>query len=265
MKRFDIVDNGKNCCIRLRVYAGLNELLPEDRRFREFLYPMSGGNNVKHLVESAGIPHTEIDLLLLNGEPAGFDAAARDGDRLSVFPAFTRFGPVSPRPLRPGLGGVCRFVLDIHLGKLAVIMRLLGFDALFPGDVDDSVLAGISSGESRILLTCDRMLLKRKSVVHGCLVRSRSPEEQARQVLARFDLAGSVKPFSRCPRCSGLLADALKEEIAGMLQPLTLRYYEEFRRCVGCGAVYWKGSHYEALRSLLFRLGVREWEGMHMP
>lgn len=249
-------ETGRHGHILMRAYAELNDLLPADRRFREFGYPMTGGSNVKHLVESAGIPHTEIGLLLLNGEPAGFEAAACSGDRVSVFPAFSSLEPAFPQPLRPELDDPGRFVLDIHLGKLATILRLLGFDALFPGDVDDSVLAGISSAESRILLTCDRMLLKRRSVIHGCLVRSRFPEAQARQVIDRFDLAGAVNPFSRCPSCSCLLDFAAKEDVAGQLQPLTRKYYDEFRRCRGCGAVYWKGSHYGALRSLLARLGV---------
>ncbi len=242
--------------ILMRVYAELNDLLPPEWRHREFRYPMAGGSNVKHLVESAGIPHTEIALLLSNGEPVGFDTSMTSGDRLSVFPAFTCFRPGHALQLRPALIDTGRFVLDVHLGKLAVLLRLLGFDALFPGDVDDSVLAEISSAESRILLTCDRMLLKRSSVVHGCLIRSRMPEEQVRQVLDRYNLADSVKPFSRCPGCSGLLSCVAKENIAHLLQPLTRKYYNEFRCCSGCGAIYWKGSHYMALCALLHRLGV---------
>ncbi|MFO7627232.1 MAG: Mut7-C RNAse domain-containing protein [Candidatus Fermentibacteraceae bacterium] len=240
----------------MRVYAELNDLLPVEWRFCEFRYPMAGGNNAKHLVESAGIPHTEIALLMRNGTPVGFDASVEHGDRVSVFPAFTGLGPGPAHPLRPGLSDTGRFVLDVHLGKLAVLLRLLGFDALFPGDVDDSVLAEISSVDSRILLTCDRMLLKRGSVVHGCLIRSRRPEEQAREVLKRFSLADSVKPFSRCPRCSGLLSGVAKEDVAHLLKPLTRQHYNEFRRCSRCGAIYWKGSHYGALCSLLCRLGV---------
>lgn len=242
--------------ILMRVYAELNDLLPVEWRFREFRYPLTGGSRVKHLVESAGIPHTEIDLLLRNGEPVGFDASVARGDRVSVFPAFTGLRPGPAQPFRPGLSDSSRFVLDVHLGKLAVLLRLLGFDALFPGDVDDSVLAEISSVDSRILLTCDRQLLKRRSVVHGCLIRSRKPEEQARQVLDRYGLSNSVKPFSRCPGCSGLLSDVEKEDVVHLLQPLTRKYYDEFRRCTGCGAIYWKGSHYVALCSLLSRLGV---------
>jgi len=242
--------------ILMRAYAELNDLLPAEWRFCEFRYPMTGGSNVKHLVESAGIPHTEIALLMRNGEPVGFEATACHGDRVSVFPAFTGFRPGPPQPLRPGLSDTGRFVLDVHLGKLAVLLRLLGFDALFPGDVDDGILADISSVESRILLTCDRKLLMRKSVVHGCLIRSRNPEEQARQVLDRFGLAGSVRPFSRCPACSGFLSCVEKGEITHLLQPLTRTHYSEFRRCCQCGGVYWKGSHYPALCSLLERLGV---------
>jgi len=236
--------------ILMRVYAELNDLLPVEWRLREFRFPMAGGSSVKHLVESAGIPHTEVALLLRNGEPVGFDASVTCGDRVSVFPAFTGLRPGPPLLLRPVMTDTERFVLDVHLGKLAVLLRLLGFDALFPGDVDDRVLAEISSADSRVLLTCDRMLLKRNCVVHGCLIRSRMPEEQVRQVLDRYNLADSVKPFSRCPGCSGPLSCVAKDDIAHLLQPLTRKYYNEFRRCSGCGAVYWKGSHYMALCAL---------------
>lgn len=242
--------------ILMRAYAELNDLLPPRWRYSEFRYPLAGGSNVKHLVESAGIPHTEIALLMVNGVPVGFDSCADRNDRISVFPEFTGFRPGPSQSLRPMLIDAGRFVLDVHLGKLAVILRLLGFDAMFPGDVDDSILAGISSVDSRILLTCDRMLLKRNCVVHGCLIRSRRPEEQAMEVLNRFDLADSVRPFSRCPRCSGLLAAVAGKDVAHLLQPLTRRHYTEFSRCSLCGAVYWKGSHYMALCSLLGRLGV---------
>lgn len=244
--------------VTLRFYAELGDFLPEEKRGRAFRRPLPAGATVKHVIESAGVPHTEVELVLRNGESVGFGDRPRPGDRLSVYPVFESLD-VSPlvrvreEPLRK-----TRFVLDVHLGKLALILRLLGFDALFPGDCDDEELARISAETGRILLTRDIGLLKRRAVTHGCYIRSDDPAEQAGEVLDRLDLRGRVEPFRRCARCGGELQEVDKEEILHRLEPLTKRYYHEFRICPDCGRIYWKGSHYPALKKLLEDLGVDE-------
>lgn len=242
--------------VTVRAYAELNDFLAPGRRMRDFDYPLNGGRNMKHLLESAGIPHTEIEMILLNGNPAGFDATVSPGDRISVYPVFERMDLGTLARLRPEPLRRTRFVLDVHLGRLAVILRTLGFDALFPGNVDDGILAEISRTDDRILLTCDRMLLKRNSVTHGCCVRSRDPETQAGEILDRLELRRAVRPLTRCLRCSGALKNVEKSSVEHLLQPLTRRYYNEFTMCSGCGRLYWKGSHFPALLGLLDRLGV---------
>ncbi len=245
-------------CVTLRFYSELGDFLPPDKRGRAFRRQLPAGATVKHVVESAGVPHTEVELVLRNGESVGFDDRPEPGDRLSVYPVFESLD-VSPlvrvreEPLRK-----TRFVLDVHLGKLALILRLLGFDALFPGDVPDAELAEISSETGRILLTRDIDLLKRSAVTHGCYIRSDNPAEQAGEVLDRLDLREQVQPFRRCARCGGELRAVDKEEILHRLEPLTKRYYHEFRMCPECGRIYWKGSHYPALKKLLKDLGVDE-------
>lgn len=240
--------------VTIRVYAELNDFLRKEWRQREFSYPLTGGNNLKHLIESAGIPHTEVELILLNGLSVGFDFTVKTGDRISVYPVFESID-VSPvialraEPLRK-----TSFVLDVHLGKLATILRLLGFDAEYPGNVPDEELARISAEEGRILLTRDRMLLKRNLVTHGCFLHSQNPEEQAGEILDRLDLRRCVKPFSRCPECGGCLEPVDKEIILHRLEPLTRKYYKEFSMCSICSRIYWKGSHYDALIKLLERL-----------
>lgn len=242
--------------VTLRFYAELGDFLPEENRGRGFSQKLPAGATVKHVIEAAGVPHTEVELILRNGESVGFDERPKPGDRLSVYPVFESLDVaplvrVREKPLRK-----TRFVLDVHLGKLALILRLLGFDALFPGDVPDAELAGISAGTGRILLTRDIGLLKRSAVTHGCYIRSHDPAEQAEEVLDRLDLRGRVEPFRRCARCGGELEDVDKAEIIHRLEPLTKRYYDEFRVCTECGRIYWKGSHYPALRQLLEDLGV---------
>ena len=242
--------------VTVRIYAELNDFLPRDRRGRDFPCVLNGGPSIKHVVESLGIPHTEVEVLLVNGESVGFDRNLSDGDRVSVYPVFESMDVKPLLRLRPEPLREPRFVLDVHLGKLALFLRLLGFDAAFPGDVHDDELARISVEEGRILLTRDTMLLKRCMITHGCYIHSQDPEEQAVEILDRLDLRSSVRPFSRCPACGALLADAEKDDVLDRLEPLTKKYYHEFRECTGCGKVFWKGSHFSSLLELLERLGI---------
>ena len=242
--------------VTIRVYAELNDFLPKRWRFRSFSYPLNGGNSLKHLIESAGIPHTEIELILVNGNSVGLDATVNPQDRISVYPVFESIDVTPLIALRPEPLRKTRFILDVHLGKLALILRLLGFDAKFPGDIPDEELARISAEESRILLTRDTMLLKRNLVTHGCWLHSQDPEEQTIEILKRLDLMDSVKPFTRCPDCGALLESVSKDAILHRLEPLTKKYYNEFKTCTECGKIYWKGSHYEPLMKLLERLNI---------
>lgn len=231
-----------------RFYAELNDFLPQERRFVTFTYPFDLSPSVKDAIEALGVPHTEVDLILANGESVDFSYVLRDDDRISVYPVFesidiTPLVRVRPRPLRQ-----TRFVLDTHLGRLAVYLRMLGFDTLYRNDYRDEELARISSEERRILLTRDRGLLKRNAVTRGYCVRSTEPRQQLIEVLRRFDLFGSLAPFQRCLRCNGTLQPVRKEEVINRLPPRTRRYYDEFRICIRCGQIYWKGSHYQRMQ-----------------
>ena len=150
-----------------------------------------------------------------------------------------------------------RFVVDVNLGRLAWLLRLLGFDVWWSNDADDKTLADISLEQQRILLTRDRGLLKRRAVTHGLFVRSDHPEDQALDVIRRLDLRQRLAPLTRCVRCNGKLAPVSKDEVIDQLEPLTLRYYDDFSRCTECGRVYWPGSHYEKLVRLVERLRDR--------
>ena len=240
-----------------REEAGIDFLAPY-RRQKQFTMELRDSHSVKHVVESTGIPHTEVELILVNGVSVDFSHIVGHGDRISVYPVFESLD-VSPLiRLRPEPLRKTSFLLDVNLGGLTPILRLLGFDALFPGHMDDADLAEMACAEKRILLTMDRALLKRKIVIHGCLIRSQHPEEQAREVLNRLDLFGSIRPFSRCIRCNGLLESIDREKILERLEPLTRKYYTEFRICSSCEHIYWKGSHFSSLEGLIARLGDRQ-------
>lgn len=238
----------------LRFYAELNDFLPPEKRYCRFPCQFWVGGSVKDLIEAEGVPHTEVDLVLVNGESVDFSHQVRDGDRISVYPVFESLDispalKVRPRPLRE-----TRFVLDVHLGRLAGYLRMLGFDALYRGDYRDQELARISSAEGRILLTRDLGLLKHGAVRHGYAVRQTNPRQQAREVIRRFDLARSAAPFTRCLRCNQPLAPVAKESIRERLPETTRERYDEFRQCPGCDRLYWAGSHYQRMQRLVDEL-----------
>ena len=237
--------------VYLRFYAELNDFLPPERRQTVFAHPFSEHQTVKDLIESLGIPHTEVDLILIDGISVDFTYRPSSGDRISVYPVFealdiTPLLQVRPEPLREP-----KFVLDTHLGRLASYLRMLGFDTLYRNSFDDEELAEISAGEHRILLTRDRGLLKRSRVTHGYLVRSDDSREQVVEVLSRFDLFDSIKPFSRCMQCNELLEQAEPEAVKDRVPERVWRCCSEYSRCWGCGRVYWKGTHYHKMLKLI--------------
>ena len=237
----------------LRFYAELNDFLPAARRGRDVAVRFGAGATVKDVIESQGVPHTEVDLVLANGESVGFDHRLADGDRVSVYPVFEGLDISPVTRLRPAPLRVTRFVLDTHLGRLARYLRLLGFDSRYRRDFEDDELAQISLSEGRVLLTRDVGLLKRRMITHGYFIRESRPDDQVVEVLRRFDLAGAIQPFRRCMVCNGALHAVAKDEIAPALLPGTLRDFHEFWTCPGCRRVYWRGSHYERLAALVER------------
>jgi uncharacterized protein with PIN domain len=208
---------------------------------------LTGRTSVKDIVEACGVPHTEVDLILKDGEPADFSHVVGSQSDIDVFPIDS--GPVTNFPEnRLQLRDIRKFVADGHLGKLARDLRLLGIDVVYDRNAEDRQLVMISMGEDRALLTRDRRLLMHAAVHHGCYVRSQDPLEQTVQVVERFNLGASLTPFSRCLRCNAVLEAAEKAKIAHQLEPLTKIYYDQFRRCPQCAQVYWSGSHFGKLQ-----------------
>lgn len=237
----------------LRFYAELGDFLPRSQRQVTFVHRFAGHPSVKDLIESIGVPHPEVDLILANGEPVDFAYSVRSRDWISVYPKFrlVDIGPlerVGPPPLREA-----RFVLDTHLGRLASYLRVMGLDTLYRNGYADDELARISSETQRILLTRDPGLLKRRIVTYGYWVRETEPEHQLHEILTRFDLLAAVSPFRRCLRCNGLLEPVDKRKILDRLLPETREHYDEFWICPSCDQVYWRGSHYRRMEQLVRR------------
>jgi uncharacterized protein with PIN domain len=234
-----------------RFYEELNEFLPRGKRKQISSYTFSGAPSVKDAIEAQGIPHVEVDLILVNGISVDFSYKLRNEDSVSVYPVFESFDitPVThlrEKPLRD-----LKFVLDVHLGKLARYLRLTGFDTLYKNGYDDKDIIQISLEDERIILTHDLELLKNKLVTRGYWIRSQYPDEQLKEILQRFDAKNSLMLFKRCMECNTLLRDISKKDIIERLPLRTREYFHEFKNCPGCNRIYWKGSHYERMKKYI--------------
>jgi uncharacterized protein len=234
-----------------RFYEELNDFLPQALRKRAFPYRFSGTPAVKDAIEALGVPHTEVDLILVDGVSTGFSHRLHGGERVAVYPTFERID-VAPltrlraRPLRTP-----KFVADVHLGTLARYLRLLGFDTRYDNHCEDAELVRRSVEERRILLSRDVGLLKHRILTHAHYVRATSPEQQLDEVVSTLDLARKMKPFTRCMVCNGPLRRVAKRIVAAELPPRVRTHFRRFVRCATCRKVYWPGAHHPQLRRLV--------------
>lgn len=226
-----------------RFEAGLRPLLQHAHVHGEFDYAFNGPQSAKHLIESFGIPHTEIGGVQTGRGPVDLGYLVANGDTVEVSGQAAGSSSFEPR-----------FVLDGHLGRLNAHLRMLGLDCLYQNDYDDTTLLEVALADGRILLTRDRRLLMHKSIMAGYLPRSLEPLDQLQEVVHRYGLRSWIRPFQRCIRCNHLLEPVEKEEILARLEPLTKLYYNEFRICPNCKQIYWKGSHFDRMRQLIARL-----------
>lgn len=234
-----------------RFHAELNHFLPASKREISFSHYFEERASIKDMIEALGVPHPEVDAIAVNGKAVDFSYIVQDGDRIEVYPVSVSSEVSVEASVRPQLLSILRFVLDVHLGKLAASLRMLGFDTLYRNDYDDEELAQISASEQRILLTRDKGLLMRSLVTYGYYIRATNPEQQVVEVLQRFDLFAKVLPFQRCIRCNGLLEPVAKEEIVDQLPQKTRLSIDEFHRCRECRQIYWRGSHYERMQQFI--------------
>ena len=245
-------------CAWFRFYAELNDHLPPHQRYTTVEKPFSLPASVKDMIESLGVPHTEVDLVLVNGESSDFSRLIRNGDRVSVYPVFESMDITPVLRLRPEPLRDPKFVLDVHLGRLAGYLRMLGFDTLYANHADDHELVQIATQQRRILLTRDRGILKYSAVTHGYWLRETDSRRQAEEVVRRFDLARFLRPLTRCMVCNDLLRAVPKAEVAGLVPPRVppriLESHNDFRECPACNRVYWEGSHSRRMRQWIEQL-----------
>jgi len=237
-----------------RFYEELNDFLPEERRKRDFAIPIDRARSVKDAIESTGVPHTEVDLILVDGRSVDFKHLLRGGERVAVYPMFERLD-ISPvvrlrsMPLRDP-----RFVADTHLGKLARHLRMAGFDTLWENAWDDDRIAALAASERRTILTRDKGLLRRGDVERGYFVRNIESEPQLAEVVRALQLERLLLPFSRCRACNTPLEPVSREQVLDRLPEKVRILHDRFKTCPGCGRVYWEGTHFERMKGILERL-----------
>lgn len=234
-----------------RFYEELNDFLSPARRKHDFSLPCARAATVKHMIEALGVPHTEVELILVNGESVGFGHRLQEGDRVAVYPKFETFDVtpllrVRPQPLRAP-----RFIADAHLGGLARLLRMAGFDTLYDNGYQDRHLVEIALRGQRVVLTRDRELLKLRNITHGCYIHALQPAQQLREIVERLDLARSARPFSRCLACNAPLRAVAKAVVQHRLPRSVREGHERFTTCDACHRVFWEGSHWRRMQSVL--------------
>jgi len=240
--------------VTIRFYEELNDFLPHKKRGTKLIIPFTGRQTVKDIIESQGVPHSEVDLILVNGQSVEFSQIIHDNDQISVYPEFesldiSQVTRLKNRPLRNP-----KFILDVNLGRLARYLRAMGFDTLYRNDYSDDDIVDISNRKKRIILTRDKGILMRNAVQRGYWIRNISVKEQAAEVVKKFDLYNLISPFKRCMECNGLIKPVSKESVLEHLEFKTREYFNHFYRCTKCYKIYWKGSHYDKMSQFITKI-----------
>jgi uncharacterized protein with PIN domain len=237
--------------VYFRFYEELNDFLPEEKRKIRFAHNYIDRASVKDVIESFGVPHTEIDLILVNGNSVGFDYLINDGDDISVYPVFESLDITNVQHLRPKSLRHPKYIADVHLGTLARYLRMMGFDVFYKNDFDDNEIVNLSLSEKRAILTRDREILKHSKVTHGYWIRSTKVKKQVIEVIKRFDLKNIIKEFSRCIDCNSVLKPVSKNKIIKELPPKVSKSQADFSQCPACNKNCWKGTHHQQMLSFI--------------
>ena len=151
------------------------------------------------------------------------------------------------------------FIADSNVGKLAKWLRMMGYDALFFKDIDDSLLIHIARKEGRVVLTRDSGIMRRRVIANGqiraVLTRSDDPKEQLRQVLQELKLDCCFREFTRCLECNEILIPRSGEEVEDLVPPYVFRTQTQYMQCPSCHRVYWRGTHWQRMKRELEKLG----------
>lgn len=226
-------------------FLSLNDFLPSVNKNLLINYRFKDNPAIKDAIEAMGIPHTEVDVILVNKQPVDFFYKLTDDDKVEVYPVNAALRFPKGNSLTSDYIYPLAFIADVNLGKLAKALRILGINISYQNHYSDKIVAELAEKENRIVLTRDIGLLKQKSIKWGYWLRSQQVEKQLEEVVKRFNLLTEIMPFKRCLACNGLIEPVTKESVLSQLPPKTAEYFEEFFHCCSCKKIYWKGSHYE--------------------
>jgi uncharacterized protein with PIN domain len=239
---------------RFRFYEELNDFLPPEKKKIPFEHKFIDRSSVKDMIESLGVPHSEIDMIIVNGSSVDFGYIVGDGDEISVYPVFESIDITNVQHLRSKPLREPKFIADVHLGSLTKYLRMLGFDVLYKNDYQNEEIIETSLNENRTILTRDRELLKNNRITHGYWIRYEKTEEQVKEVIYRFDLKNIIREFSRCLECNNILKPVEKEKIEDRIPPKVKQWHNEFWYCQHCDKIYWRGTHYEKMLEFIRKL-----------
>lgn len=236
-----------------RFYEELNDYLPSPRRKRSFTHSFDDTPAIKDVIEGLGVPHTEVDLILVDGRSVRFPHRLHGGERIAIYPMFERLEirplyRLRPKPLRR-----TRFLADVHLGKLARFLRLLGFDTKYSTELSDRELVATSVRERRILLSRDVRLFMYKTLIRGYRLRSTEPERQVEEVIQALSLQRAAQPFTRCMSCNAELHPVARADVKDRVPSRVFKRFRRFAGCPGCERIYWRGTHFLRLEQLVRR------------
>ena len=237
-----------------RFYEELNDFLPKHRRKTDFEAKFKGKRSIKDMIEALGVPHTEIDIILVNGNSVDFNYILQDEDRVSVYPVFESLNITNVTQLRKIPLRRNKFIADINLGDIVKYMRILGLDLYYDPLLSTREIIEISKRENRVILTKSRKLLKFKNVSHGIFIRPGTTAEQIRRIIDYLDIKDNIKPFSRCLRCNTLLNIVLKEKILDRIPPKTKEFCDEYVQCQSCDKIFWKGTHFINMKKIVSQI-----------
>jgi len=239
--------------VSLHFYNELNKFLPQEKRDTDFEFQFTSRRSVKDLIESFGIPHTEIDVIFVNDTSVDFSYIVQDGDNIKTYPASETLNSETIKHLKPRFETI-KFLVDIHLNKLARYLRLLGLDAICEKNLTSERLIEKALDENRILVTRSRNLLRTKEITLGVLIKEDIPEKQLEEIFHRYDFSPHCNPFTRCMECNTILQPIEKEKIIDRLPPKVKVAYQSFTICTNCDKIYWQGTHIEKLNELIERI-----------
>ncbi len=221
-------------------------------------YCLTRKASVKDIIESLGVPHTEIGQIVAEEKQINFDFVPDRPHNITVLPICQPFDVTSPSILRPKPLKTIRFIVDVNVGKLALLLRILGMDTRYDTMLSDKEISFLAVNEDRIVLSKDIGLLKRKQVIFGRYIRSVHPDDQLKEVLLFFGIKGRFDLFSRCPRCNKTLVPVDKKDILHRLEPKTKKYFSVFKTCIICNRIYWQGSHHDKMKKRLQTAGKKK-------